>query len=100
MVKVNRKSKSTLVNGPVNVLVNDDVVVTWQMTSADDVAMTWQMTSPRADVSRGTLARGGVWERVAARGSAWRRVEARGGSWRHVTLTPKLLVARERSDED
>ena len=47
---------------------------TWWMTSADDVAMTWQMTSPRADVSRGTL--------------------ARGGSWRRVTLTPKLLVAR------
>ena len=51
---------------------------------ADDVAMTWQMMSPRADVSRGTLARGGAWERVAAR----------GGSWRRVTLTPKLMVAR------
>ena len=33
-------------------LVNDDVAVTWQMTSADDVELTWQMTSPRADVSR------------------------------------------------
>ena len=40
------------------------------MTSADDVAMTWQMTSPRAYVSRGTLAREG-------RGSAWRKLEAR-----------------------
>ena len=34
---------------------------------ADDVELTWQMTSPRADVSRGTLARG-------ARGGAWERV--------------------------
>ena len=57
------------------------------MTSADDVAMMWQMMSPRADVGRGTLARG-------ACGGAWRRVAARGGSWRRVTLTPKLLVAR------
>ena len=40
------------------------------MTSADDVAITWQMTSPRADVSRGTL----------ARVSAWRRVEEAGGA--------------------
>ena len=56
------------------------------MTLADDVAM----MSPRVDVSRGTLARGG----------AWRRVAARGGSWRRVTLTPKLLVAHGRSDED
>ena len=52
--------------------------------------MTWQMTSPRADVSRGTLARGGAWWRVAAR----------GGSWRRVTVTPRLLVVRGRSDED
>ena len=58
-------------------MVNDDVAVTWQMTSADDVELTWQMTSPRADVSRGTLARGGVWERVAARGGTWRKLEAR-----------------------
>ena len=47
-----------LVNGPVNVLVNDDV------------AVTWQMTSPRADVSRGTLARGGAWWRVEEAGGA------------------------------
>ena len=56
----------------------------WQMMSADDVAMMWQMTSFRADVSKGTMARAG----------AWRRVAARGGSWRHVTVTPRLLVAR------
>ena len=64
------------------------------MTLADDVAMTWQMTSPRADVSRGTLAHAGVWQRMAARGSAWRRVEkleardsdaeTSGGAWEHV----------------
>ena len=60
------------------------------MTSADDVAMMWQMTSPRADVSRGTLARGG----------AWRKLEARGGSWRRVSVTLSLLVARGWSDED
>ena len=50
--------------------------------------MTWQMTSPRADVSRGTLARAGAWQRVAVRGGAWRKLEARdcdaetsGGAW-------------------
>ena len=52
--------------------------------------MTWQMTSPRADVSRGTQARGGTWQRVAAH----------GGSWRRVTVTPRLLMARGRSNED
>ena len=51
------------------------------MTSVDDVAMTWQMTSPRADVSRGTLARGSAWRKLEARdivaetsGDAWGRV--------------------------
>ena len=44
------------------------------MTSTDDVAMTWQMTSPRADVSRGTLARASAWR-------AWRKLEARDGAW-------------------
>ena len=51
------------------------------MTSVDDVAMTWQMTSPRTDVSRGTLARGGAWRKLEARdidtktsGGAWGRV--------------------------
>ena len=55
-VKVNPKSKSTLVNG----LVNDDVAV----TSADDMAV---MTSPRADVSR---RKPGTCKRVEARDSA------------------------------
>ena len=51
------------------------------MTSADDVAMMWQMTSPRADVSRGPLARGGAWRKLEARdfdaktsSGAWGRV--------------------------
>ena len=48
------------------------------MTSADDVAMTWQMTSPRADVSMGTLARGGAWRKLEARDSD---VETSGGAW-------------------
>ena len=59
--------------------------------SADDVALTWQMTSPRADVSRGTLGRGGAWWRVVARGGAWRKLEARdsdaetsSGAWGRV----------------
>ena len=60
------------------------------MTSADH-PLTWQMTSPRADVSRGTLAHGGAWQRMEARGGAWRKLEARacdtetsGGAWGHV----------------
>ena len=46
-IKVNRKSKSTLVNGLFNVLVNDDVAV----TSANDVAM---MTSLGLTSARGS----------------------------------------------
>ena len=56
-----QRSQSTLVNGLVNVLVNDDVAV----TSANDVAM---MTSLGLTSARGH------W-RVTARGSVWRRVE-------------------------
>ena len=74
MVKVNhnqsQRSKSTLVNGLVNVLVNDDVAV----TSANDVAM---MTS------LGLTSAIGPW-RVTARGSAWRRVKNPSGAWRRV----------------
>ena len=54
------------------------------MMSVDDVA-------PRADVSRGTLARTGAWRHVQARGGAWRKLEARdcdietsGGAWGRV----------------
>ena len=51
------------------------------MTLADDVAMMWQMTSPRADVSRGTLARGGAWRKLEARDSD---AETSGGAWGRV----------------
>ena len=47
------------------------------MTSVDDVA-------PKADVSRGTLARAGAWRHVQARGGAWRKLEARGLYWQRV----------------
>ena len=70
------------------------------MTSADDVSMTWQMTSPRADVSRGTLARG-------ARGGAWRKLEARdtdaensGGTWGRVRGPMKTKFHRKVDRRD
>ena len=68
-------------------------------TVADDVSgcrgrwrqqMTWQMMSPRADVSRGTL----------ARGSAWRRVEEARGAWLWRRDFWWRVGARGRSDED
>ena len=70
------------------------------MTSVDDVAMTWQMTSPRADVSRGTQARG-------ARGSVWRKLEARdtdaetsGGAWGRVRGPMKTKFHRKVDRRD
>ena len=88
-VKVNHQSKSTLVNGQVNILVNDDISrcrgrwrggwrqqMTWRMT--------WQMMSPRANVSREPLARAGAWQHVGCI----------GGTWRRVPVTPRILVAR------
>ena len=64
--------------------------------------MTWQMTSPRADVSRGTLVRGGAWERVVAHGGAWRKLEARdtdaetsGGAWERVRGPMKTKFHRK-----
>ena len=78
-----QRSKSTLVNGLVNVLVNDDVAV----TSANDVAM---MTSLGLTSARGPWrveARVGSRRCVEARGAReilcrifWRRVRARGSS--------------------
>ena len=50
------------------------------MTLADDVAMTWQMTSPKADVSRGTLAHTGAWRKLEARDGAWAVLAAREGA--------------------
>ena len=77
------------------------------MTSADDVAMTWQMMSPRADVNRGTLARGGAWERVVARGGAWRKLEARdtdaessGDAWGRVRGPMKTKFHRKVDRRD
>ena len=79
--------------------------------------MTWQMTSPRADVSRGTLARAGAWQRMAAHGGSWRRVTARGlywrrvkarandaensgGAWRHVEGRMKSIFHRKANRRD
>ena len=67
------------------------------MMSADDVAMTWQMTSPRADVSRGTLARGGAWRKLEARDTD---VETSGGAWGRVRgpMKTKFLRMVDRRD--
>ena len=77
------------------------------MTSAEDVVMTWQMTSPRADVSRGTLARAGAWQRVATHGGAWRKLEARdcdaetsGGAWGRVGGPVKTKFHRKGDRRD
>ena len=89
----------------------------WQMTSVDDVRMTWQMTSPRADVSRRTLARAGAcrrvtecgeyWRPVTARGLYWRRVKARasdaensGSAWRRVEGPMKMKFHRKADRRD
>ena len=74
--------------------------------------MTWQMTSPRADVSRRSLARAGAcWcvsarvgscRRVALHGIYWRRMKARasdaensGGAWRRVEGPMKTKIHRK-----
>ena len=78
MVKVNLQSKSTVKVNASHNLVNGWSMMTsadWWVTSVDDVAV---MTSPRADISRRKLARGGAWRRVEARGGAWRRMTERG----------------------
>ena len=67
------------------------------MTSADDVAMTWQMTSPRADVSRGTLARGGAWRKLEARDSD---AETSGGAWGSVGGPMKTKFHRKGDRRD
>ena len=63
MIKVNCKSKSTLVNS----LVNDDVS-RWR---GSDVSK-WCGSD---DVSKRNLARDSAWKCVEARGESWRRVE-------------------------
>ena len=67
------------------------------MTLADDVAMTWQMTSPRADVSRGTLARGGAWRKLEARDTD---AETYGGAWGRVRGPMKTKFHRKVDRRD
>ena len=67
------------------------------MTSADDVAMTWQMTSLRADVSKGTLARGGAWRKLEARDSD---AETSGGAWGRVGGPMKTKFHRKGDRRD
>ena len=76
---------------------------------ADDVSgcrgrwhqqMTWQMTSPRADVSRGTLARGGAWRKLEARDGTWDILAAREGTCQWHRDFWWCVEARGRSDED
>ena len=67
------------------------------MCVADDVAMTWQMTSPRADVSRGTLARGGAWRKLEARDSD---AETSGGAWGRMGGPMKTKFHRKGDRRD
>ena len=67
------------------------------MTSADDMAMTWQMTSPRADVSRGTLARGSAWRKLEARDCD---AEISGGAWGRVIGPMKTKFHRKGDRRD
>ena len=67
------------------------------MMSADDVAMMWQMTSLRADVSRGTLARGGAWRKLEARDTD---AETSGGAWGRVRGPMKTKFHRKVDRRD
>ena len=74
-------------------------------TVADDVSgwrqqMTWQMTSHRVDVSRGTLARAGAWQKLEARDGAWTVLAARKGACQWCRDFWWCVEARGRSDED
>ena len=59
--------------------------------------MTWQMMSPRADVSRGTLARGGAWRKLEARDSD---AETSGGAWGRVGGPMKTKFHRKGDQRD
>ena len=59
------------------------------------------MTSPRADVSRRKLARGGAWRRVTARGGAWQlvervinRTETLSGAWGRMRSPTVLRLSQ------
>ena len=67
------------------------------MTSADDVAMTWQMSSPWADVSKGSLARGGAWRKLEARDTD---AETYGGAWGRVRGPMKTKFHRKVDRRD
>ena len=56
--------------------------------------MTWQMTSPRADVSRGTLARAGAWRVLAAVERVINRSETFSGAWGCVRSPMTLNLPR------
>ena len=65
------------------------------------------MTSPRVDVSRGTLARGGAWRKLEARDGAWAILAARasdaetyGGTWGRVGGPMKTKVHRKGDRRD
>ena len=74
--------------------------MTWRMTLADDMRMTWQMKSPRADVSRRTLACVGAWRILEAHDGVWAVLAAREGAcqWRREFWW--RVEARGWSDED
>ena len=59
--------------------------------------MTWQMTSPRADVSRGTLARAGAWRKLEARDCD---AETSGGAWGRVGGPMKTKFHRKGDRRD
>ena len=59
--------------------------------------MTWQMTSPRADVSRGTLARGSAWRKLEARDTD---AETSGGAWGHMRGPMKTKFHRKGDRKD
>ena len=100
-VSQSQRSKSMLVNGLVNVLVNDDVAV----TSANDVAMMTSLGLTSARGPRRVTARGGAWRRVEDPGGAWRRMrscaEFSGGTWGHVAAPMMVGFPRAvRSSEE
>ena len=55
------------------------------------------MTSPKADVSRGTLARGGAWRKLEARDSD---TETSGGAWGRVGGPMKTKFHRKGDRRD
>ena len=73
------------------------------MTSQDDVVLTsaneWMLTQLGLTWHWWWHQRTKFW-RVRVRGGTWQREEARDGAWRRVPVTPRIVVAHGRSDED